>query len=98
MGTGARPGLKAPNCSKYRAAAGVDRKHDAAEREAVRQISCPVLVGQVSLDRRDHGQALAEPRERGGVAARGADLIRRSDMDPGFWDSRALPDAPASTA
>jgi haloacetate dehalogenase len=31
-------------CEEYRAAAGVDRAHDAADRAAGRRISCPVLV------------------------------------------------------
>jgi haloacetate dehalogenase len=31
-------------CEEYRAAAGIDREHDAADRAAGRRISCPVLV------------------------------------------------------
>jgi len=31
-------------CEEYRAAAGIDRDHDAADRAAGRRISCPVLV------------------------------------------------------
>lgn len=31
-------------CEEYRAAAGIDREHDRADREAGRRISCPLLV------------------------------------------------------
>src|SRR5262249_10881800 len=31
-------------CEEYRAAAGIDRDHDAADRAAGRRISCPVLA------------------------------------------------------
>jgi haloacetate dehalogenase len=31
-------------CEEYRAAAGIDREHDQADRAAGRRITCPVLV------------------------------------------------------
>ena len=31
-------------CEEYRAAAGIDREHDRADRAAGRRITCPVLV------------------------------------------------------
>lgn len=38
------PGRIHAICEEYRAAAGIDREHDAADRAAGRTISCPVLV------------------------------------------------------
>lgn len=39
-----KPGVIHAVCEDYRAGAGIDRKHDAADREVGRRISCPVLA------------------------------------------------------
>lgn len=40
-----RPGVIEATCADYRAAAGVDLEHDAADREAGRTVTVPLLVG-----------------------------------------------------
>jgi len=55
-------------CEEYRAAAGIDRDHDAADRAASRRISCPVLAlwsasGPLSAWYDDDGGPLALWRE-----------------------------------
>ncbi|MDR0344081.1 MAG: alpha/beta hydrolase [Nocardiopsaceae bacterium] len=55
-------------CEEYRAAAGIDREHDAADRAAGRRISCPVLAlwsasGPLSAWYDDDGGPLALWRE-----------------------------------
>ena len=55
-------------CEEYRAAAGVDREHDAADRAASRQIPCPVLAlwsraGPLGSWYADEGGPLAVWRE-----------------------------------
>ncbi len=55
-------------CEEYRAAAGIDRDHDAADRAAGRRISCPVLAlwsasGPLSTWYHDDGGPLALWRE-----------------------------------
>ena len=44
MKSGIQPARIHAICEEYRAAAGIDRDHDAADREAGRVITCPVLV------------------------------------------------------
>jgi haloacetate dehalogenase len=55
-------------CEEYRAAAGIDREHDRADREAGRRIGCPVLVlwsasGPVGRWYQEDGGPLAVWRE-----------------------------------
>jgi haloacetate dehalogenase len=56
-------------CEEYRAAAGIDRDHDAADRAAGRVITCPVLVlwsasGPLVPPRRRTARAVAPTRPR----------------------------------
>lgn len=81
-------------CEEYRAAAAIDRDHDAAERAAERRISCPVLAlwsgrGPLSAWYADEGGPLALWREL-------ADDVDGAPVDGGHFFPEEHPKQTAS--
>lgn len=81
-------------CEEYRAAASIDREHDAADRETGRRISGPVLVlwscsGPLSEWYRDEGGPLALWREI-------ADDVTGAPVDGGHFFPEEHPDKTAA--
>ncbi|MEV6492902.1 alpha/beta hydrolase [Actinoplanes sp. NPDC051633] len=77
-------------CEEYRAAAGIDREHDAADRAAGRRITCPVLAlwsaaGPLSSWYADVGGPLAIWREL-------ADRVQGGPVDGGHFLAEENPD------
>jgi haloacetate dehalogenase len=82
-------------CEEYRAAAGIDRDHDAADRAAGRRISCPVLAlwsasGPLSSWYDDDGGPLALWREH-------ATDVTGQPVDGGHFFPEEQPSAIAGT-
>src|SRR3569623_719978 len=82
-------------CEEYRAAAGIDREHDAADRAAGRKIDCPVLILWSAGSGVDQWYA-----EAGGPLAiwrRWAADVRGSAVAGGHFFPEATPHETAST-
>jgi haloacetate dehalogenase len=84
------PGHAHAICEDYRAAAGIDRKHDEADRAQGRRIACPLLAlwssrGALEKWYADAGGALALWREW-------ADDVRGQPLDAGHFFPEELPD------
>jgi haloacetate dehalogenase len=82
-----KPGVIHAVCEDYRAGAGIDRKHDAADREAGRRITCPVLALWAS-----HGTD-GRPYDALEIWRRWADDVTGGEIASGHFLPEEAPDA-----